>query len=194
MSGKEQPGGSALVDWAELRARMQRVSQALTVDRELTPTQVGEVLEERARKLAQAAAAAPEEGVLEVVRFGRGDDQYALESRYIHEVLPLSHVCFLPGVSAPVVGAVAWRGQALVLMDVGRDSGALPAEGHVLVVGGERPAFGILADALAGLVRVSPTALGDLGAAGIAERVGVRGLTDEGVLVLDGAGLLQSYR
>jgi purine-binding chemotaxis protein CheW len=201
---KSKPGGKKeALDWARVRKRLARALAATQESWRPTPKRKQEILEERARRLAGAPAPpiapAPGAPVLEVVVFALGNEEYALETRHVREVVRLADCTPLPGAPLFLLGVFNLRGDILAVFDlrsVFGIAGQRPAEGaRVLVLGGERAEFGLLADA-AREVRVvrADEVLQPPGAVAGAGREYVRGVTKEALVVLDGAVLLGDRR
>ncbi len=152
------------------------------------------VLRERARALARPMAAPPAEDALELLSFMLRGESCALESRFVHAVFRLGELTPLPGARAPVAGVTGWRGGVLTLFDVGtllgHGGGGAEAPRHVLVLGRQRPVCGLLAGEPGAVLtlerqrllppRESPARAGEI----------VRGVTADGVVVLDAERLL----
>jgi len=183
------------VDWTEIRRRMELAGQELDSAGRATPERVRAILEERARVLARPSAPLPVGERLEVLTFVLANEIYAIESRYVHQVFRLQELAPLPGAELPVFGVTAWRGELLTIVDLrpvlGLRVAALDDLSRVIVLGAERPEFGILADAVreivtlpAAEVRAPPEGLA-------AKRDYVRGMTGEAVLVLDAQKLVR---
>jgi len=155
------------------------------------------VLDERARVLARPLAAPAAGEQLEVLTLALAGERYALESRYVVEVFKLRELALLPGAERPVLGATAWRGRLLTVLDL-RTILELPAAalddlGYVVVLEGERPAFGILADAVHDVVGLAGSDVGDPPDGVAASRMFLKGVAPGVLLVLDAAKLLSSY-
>jgi len=122
---------------------------------------------------------------------------YAVESRYVAAVFHLVDLSLLPGAEPPVFGVTAWRGGLLTILDLRRVLGlsvtALNDLSRVIVLGEERPAFGILADAARELVTLPAAEVRDPPNGIAAKREYLRGLTADAVLVLDATKLLQLH-
>jgi purine-binding chemotaxis protein CheW len=150
---------SSSIDWAEVRRRVEVAGRAAGSRGEISPERAREILEQRARELA--AVAAPERGdaALEVMTFGVADQTYAIETRCVVEVFRLGDLALLPGAQPPTVGLTGWRGRLLTILDLRRILGLSAAApngpGYVIVLGAERPAFGILADTLEAIVTLA---------------------------------------
>lgn len=152
------------------------------------------VLEERARRLAQVEEAQEAGGELEVVTFRLAGETYALESRFLRAVARLERPALLPGGDPSLFGVMAWRGDLLLLRDVrpvlGLAAPPREGEGHVLVVEGDRAAFGVVVDAPGTSMRIPLREVGPLPGGA---RAYVRGVTPDAVVVLDAAALLNLY-
>jgi purine-binding chemotaxis protein CheW len=193
--GTERATERRPVDWAEIRRRVEAAGHALAPESRLSPDRARTLLEERARALARTAEplAAPGER-LEVVTFSLANELYAIECRFIVEAFPLRNLSPLPGAEPPVIGVTSWRGELLTILDLrvvlGIPVTALNDLTRVLVLGAERPAFGILADQVAGTAILTASEVRPLPEAAAARREYLRGITSDAVLVLEAARLL----
>lgn len=186
-------GGAERIDWAAVRRRLEEVSGAITASGRRSEAEGRALLASRARELARPVAEATDGTALELITFERGRQRYGLESRYIQEIFAPGPLAVLPGVPPPVVGAVAWRGEILVLLEVGAGATEIPPEAVVLAIGAERPEFGIIGDAAGELTRVSPGAIARPAEGLAADRAALRGVTAAGMLVLDGPELIRIH-
>jgi purine-binding chemotaxis protein CheW len=164
----------------------------------ITPTMSSQatraLLDQRARALARPIEEARKDPMLDLVSFTLARETYAIESRFVVQVFRLEELAPLPGAESPVYGITTWRGDLLTILDL-RPILGLPVSSlndlcRVMVLGGARPEFGILADSVAELLSVP---LAELVA--VTEMQGrradlVRGITTQAVLVLDGSALL----
>jgi purine-binding chemotaxis protein CheW len=123
----------------------------------------------RIRRLIEESAA-PETaggrdaGALEFLSFRLGEETYALPLRNLDEILPLPTVSPVPFTPPHLLGVVAHRGGVLPVVDVrpvlGIEAGEEAAEGGRLLVvvhGAEK--LGVLAEAVAQIVKLSEDAL-----------------------------------
>ncbi len=196
MKTRRRAGGRP-IDWAEVHRRLARTTAA---DGALTPEQARAVLDERARALARVPERPPALGdILEVVCFTLANERYALETRYVREVVTRVVVARVPGAPDFLAGVINLRGEIVAIMDL-RPLFHLPATasaeaGRVLVLGGERLEFGILADAVEEVTTLRADAiLEPPGAVTGPSRPLLRGVTAEARVVLDGAALLGDPR
>ncbi|MBI4501608.1 MAG: purine-binding chemotaxis protein CheW [Gemmatimonadetes bacterium] len=185
------------VDWAEIRRRVEAAGEAIAGGVESSPERVREVLEERARRLARPATPPPAGGTLEVITFALANEVYAIESRYVVEVFRLTELSPLPGAVPPVFGVTAWRGELLVILDLRRVLGISAATlndlGRVIVLGEERPAFGILADAVREVATLPASEVHPAPEGVAANREYLWGVTRSATLVLNATKLLQLH-
>jgi purine-binding chemotaxis protein CheW len=155
------------------------------------------VLEERARLLARPAAPPLAGDTLEVVTFALANETYAVESRYVLAVFRLTDLSPLPGAEPPVFGVTVWRGELLTILDLraalGLSVTALNDLSRVIVLGEERPAFGILADAARELVTLPASDVREPPEGVAAKREYLRGVTPDAMLVLEATKLLQLH-
>ena len=132
---------------------------------------------------------------IDAVGFSLGREQYAIDARYVFAVFQLKSLTPLPGARAPVAGLSPWRGDVLTVLDIRGLVGATPTAlddlARVIVVGQERPEFGLLADRLDDPLRLGPGSVHPLSA----ERAGrgsdiLRGVTSDAVVMIDAPTLL----
>lgn len=154
-------------------------------------------LERRARLLARPAQEPSTEAALRLLTFSAGGTTFALESVGVREVQPVEHLARLPAGARPLVGLVATRGELLPVATLaglfGGAGAEPPTRRWVVVVDHERaPPLGLLADDVHGLVEVAAGTVSapspGLHSAGADL---VRGVTADGVVVLDGPALLE---
>jgi purine-binding chemotaxis protein CheW len=152
-----------------------------------------EILDQRARQLAQVPEARPRAGeVLELVGFVLAGERYGIESRFVREVARLTRFTPVPGTPAFVLGITNLRGEILALFDLRQLLGVV-AEGvtdlgRIVVLGENRREFGLLADAASEILYVPGASLAQTETAW--GRAYVRGVSPDGVIVLSGEALL----
>jgi purine-binding chemotaxis protein CheW len=192
--GREGP-----IDWTAVRRRLERTAAAADA-RQLSPDQAQALLAQRARDLARVPAQAPAASeVLEIVIFALGAERYAVETRFIREVVPLPMCTPVPGAPDFLLGIINLRGEILAVMDLRHFLGLGRSDPtdhcRVLVFGGDRAEFGVLADTAhevtslrTGDVHETPASLAGAG------REFVKGVTSDALIVLDGAVILNDRR
>ncbi|ATB29223.1 chemotaxis protein CheW [Melittangium boletus] len=198
MAGDEDMKEGGL-DWAAAYRRLDRLAAATDAAATTDPEQEREVMDERARRLARTVSARATPGhLLELVHFHAGEQDYALETRFVREVLRSSEQrVTLPGAPEQLRGVVLLHGEVLAVVELSPLFGR-PAPTHhgpVLVVGQGRAELGLRADRVEEVLSVSRDALlPPPPALGAQERTLVAGLTREGIIVLEGEALLRDGR
>jgi len=174
---------------------------AASVDDEpaLPLDQAKALLDERAQALAQRSSEAPREELLEVLTFALGRERYAIETRSVREVAPLTEFTPVPSAPAFIVGIVSLRGEVLTIVDLRKlfsaDSVGLTDLSRVIVVGSERAELGVLADSVHTIEHLPSRAVLDAPAAAAgAGREYLRGLTGDAWIILDAEALLDDER
>jgi purine-binding chemotaxis protein CheW len=187
-------------DGPTIRERLARAAAAIGAVPRPTPEQARTVLEDRARALAQVPAGPPAPSeALEVVTFSLASQDYAIELGSVRKIVPLGELTPVPGAPAAFAGVINVRGELLAVVDLCRllnmAGSSRTDHAWVIVLGGERNEFGLLADAV-GEVRTLPTTevLAVQAAATGPGQQSLRGVTEDGLIVLDGAVLLKDDR
>jgi purine-binding chemotaxis protein CheW len=154
------------------------------------------LLRERARVLARPLSGGSEHTTrLDAVSFSLGRERYAVDVSNVFAVFRLSSLTPLPGARIPVIGLTQWRGDVLTVLDVrglvGAVTTALDDLARVIVLGVDRPEFGLLADRLEDPLRLDAGSVFPLSAerASRASDI-VRGVTSDAVVILDASALV----
>ena len=187
-------------DGPTIRERLARAAAAIGAEPHLTPEQARAVLEDRARALAHVPDGPPDPAqALDVVTFSLASQDYAIELDSVHKIVPLGELTPVPGAPDAFAGVINVRGEILAVIDLCRllsiSGGSRTDHAWVIVLGGDRNEFGLLADAV-GEVRSLRTAevLALQAAVTGPGQQSLRGVTEDGLIVLDGAVLLQDDR
>ena len=158
------------------------------------------MLEERAGLLARVPSAAPHAAeVLEIAAFTLANEQYAIETRYVREVIRLTDYTPLPGAPPFLIGVLNLRGEILALLDLRTFLGVavrgVTDLARVFVLGDARAEFGVLADTAleVRILRTDEVLEAPSSVAGIGREY-LKGVTREALIVLDGAALLRDAR
>ena len=170
------------------------------VAQQTSPERSKAVMDERARALASPPAqTGSADQSLEVVTFMLAEERYGIETSHVREVVRLADYTPLPGTPDFLVGVTNLRGEILADVDLRKFLG-VPGAGltdlsRLIVLGSDRAEFGLLADTWVGVVRLRadevlepPEAVAAVG------RKYLRGVTKEGLVLLDGAVLLKDDR
>ncbi len=115
-----------------------------------------QILRARAQALARTPPQAPAaETLLEVLEFHLAQERYAVEVRYVREVLPLKDLTPLPCTPSFVLGIVNVRGRILPVLDL-KKFFDLPEKGltdlhRIILVRDHELELGLLADVVVGV-------------------------------------------
>jgi purine-binding chemotaxis protein CheW len=160
-----------------------------------TDESVRRILEERAKKIAVPEAGAAETGIIELLRFQLAYQEYALEMRFVKEVILTGEITPVPGAPPFISGICAARGQIISLVDL-RVLFSLPEKGltdlnRVIVMTDGHITFGILADNITGMGTVpsSLILMPEYGSAPLWKKY-LKGYVSNSLIVLDAAAIL----
>lgn len=183
------------IDWDAVRAKLARLAAAAEAEGTLAPEEARAVLDARSLALARAPTPEAEPGTLrEVVRFRTAGQRYALESRFVLEVVRAAEVVPLPGAPPALRGLTLLHGEVLPVVELAPLFGRAPSEssGPLLVIGAGRPELGLRTEdveevtLLRGRTLLPPPATVDTALVSAAE--------ENGSLVLEGEALLGDSR
>ena len=161
-----------------------------------SPEEARALLAARARRLARPPAEA-ERGVaaLDVLAFDLGEERYAIETRHVREVVRAGFLTPVPGTADYVLGLTNLRGDLVAVVDLRRLLGTTVAEvtagSPLLILGDDRAQLGVLTDAVHDVTTLPAHAVMDPSAPAHEH---VRGVTREGLVVLDGHSLVTTTR
>lgn len=185
---------NAPIDWDEVKRKVEEAGERLSRGRELTGDEAEALLLKRAEAFSAVVGETVEEGFIEIVEFALASERYAFESSMVREVVPISELTPVPCTPPFVLGIINLRGQILSVIDIKRLFG-LPEKGitqlnKVIVLSSEDMEFGVLADEVSGSGRVRSNSLKTLPTlTGIREEF-LKGVTGEGLVLLDAGRLL----
>jgi len=197
---KPQKKTKAVVDWREVKHRLEAARVA--IERIWAPTveDTQRILKERAQTLAREAvpAEATDAGI-EVIEFLLAHERYAIESGYVREVYALEEITSLPCTPDFVLGIINVRGEIISVIDI-KKFFDLPEKGltdlnKVIVLESEDMVFGIVADVISGVSRISRADIQP----SLPTLTGIRehyllGITAQRVVVLDAEKLLNDEK
>jgi purine-binding chemotaxis protein CheW len=164
----------------------------------VSPDQVQQLLEERARALARPPDDQADGATLELVVLAVGTERYGIDVRLIREVRPLAGLAPVPGTPAFWSGVVNLRGSLCPVLSLRRYLRAAggapdpegPDRGVLVVVTAPFPAA-LLVDAAGEVRRCAPGELRPVGgAAGDRAHAAVQAVTGDLLQVLDPGTLL----
>jgi len=191
---------SKIIDWSEVKQRLETARDA--IERIWAPTaeETKRVLEQRARALArEPVRAESDDEWIEVVEFTLAHERYAVASEHVREVYPLEELTPLPCTPPFVLGIVNLRGEILSVIDI-KKFFDLPEKGltdlnKVIVLESANMVFGIVADVIGGVRRISRAGIQP----SLPTLTGIRedylqGVTAERVVILDAEKLLNDEK
>lgn len=189
-----QTSAGTAIDWDTVRRRLGEVERGLTDQFAPSPEKQREILHIRAQALASEVPVAPGDR-REVLEFVLAQENYAIESAWVSEVVPLRELTPLPGLPAFVLGIIHLRGQVVSVLDL-KKFFDLPDRGlsdlnKAIVLSDGTMQFAILADLIVG-VRSLPLADMQPPLATLTEIRAdyLLGITRQREVVLDGRKLL----
>jgi purine-binding chemotaxis protein CheW len=149
------------------------------------------VLRQRARQLARPAAPLMRDGDLDALAFSIGAQPCLLELAWVREVQRLRDLVPLPLAAPHLLGLAPWRGRMLPVLDLApllALAGEPPAPRQLLVLGRGAPVAALAVTAIHGLqvLQAADTQRRAEALEGLRPDI-VRGLTADGLLLIDGA-------
>jgi purine-binding chemotaxis protein CheW len=164
-------------------------------DRGSVPTGTLEATRTILRARAKSLAHEPErkgedEEYLELLAFLLAHETYAIETRFIREVYPLTELTPLPCTPDYIFGIINIRGQILTIIDM-KKFFDLPEKGitnlnRVIVVEQEDMALGILADEIIGIRNIPEKGVNTPLPMMTGIHAGyIKGIMEEGIILLD---------
>lgn len=188
------------IDWAGVHERLKLAVASIDEAANPSEAKVHNVLKERAKQLADAIDDQHDTSVeqLQVLRFKIGLQLYALETKHIHEVVPLRAFAVVPNTPDFVRGVINNHGELLVIVDLPRFLGTkapgITDYNHVVVLGQDSPEFAILASRVERVVNLTRQQIKTAAEGALAGQAVCLGVTHEGLIVVDGAILRNDPR
>lgn len=169
----------------------------MTVSLQYRSKNAGEILRERARKLATEEKSTDRADGLTVLAFRMGQESYGIELSWVRGIHPLKDPAYIPGAPVFVLGIINLRGEILSVVDL-KKIFDLPDDesGNVqplIILSNTEMEFCLVADEIIG-VRHIPT---DEITPSLPTLTGVRseyllGVSGDGMVILDGNKLLNA--
>jgi purine-binding chemotaxis protein CheW len=191
---------TAAIDWQVVQQKMGQLQALTQQETTFTAEEKLAVLKTRAQRLArpleEAAAASLQ---LEVIEFYLGAEPYALPSTSVREVYPLKGLTPLPCTPPFVLGVMNVRGRILPVVDLtsllGLTKQRLSEQSTVILMRAGELEVGVVTDLVIG-VRSLPliTLHPPLSTLANSRAHYLRGITSEGLVVIDATKLLGSIR
>jgi chemotaxis signal transduction protein len=188
---------TARFDWQAARARMARAEARLTAAEAPTEAEVRSILRQRAIALAKPLVKPVADDLIDLVVFRLGDERYAIAAGQVGAAIAIGKPLPVPGAPSFYLGLIGHRGLIYPLVDIrpllGVRAAAPHSAGHALIIGSDKTAVAVAADAVedfrrldSGSIRRAPVDQEELGL--------VRGLLADSTVVLDTGRLLADAR
>jgi purine-binding chemotaxis protein CheW len=188
------------IDWQAVQQKMGNLQAATQQSTTFTAEEKLAVLKTRAQHLARPLEEAEAVGLqLEVIEFHLSAEPYALPSTSVREVYPLKGLTPLPCTPPFVLGVMNVRGRILPVVDLssllGLTKQRLSEQSTVILMRAGELEVGIVTDLVIG-VRSLPLATihPPLSTLTTSRARYLRGITSEGLVVLEATKLLDSIR
>jgi len=187
-------------DWKAVHEKMARIQVAAVQEATLTAQEKQALLKTRARALARVTKQSEStETQITITEFILANETYAFESVSVYEVYPLKEFTPLPCTPSFVLGVTSVRSRILPVIDI-KPLLNLPKKqtkerNKIIIIQAEGMEVGVLTDTVLGV----RTILADMLHPPLLTLRGphvqyLKGITNEGVAVLDGPRLLTSTR
>lgn len=187
-------------DWREIRRRMDAVRTAIEQGFSLSPEEERQLLKTRAQALGQELESeALASDMLEVVEFDLASERYAFPLMDVRGVSLLRDLTPVPCTPPFVLGIFNLRGEIRTVIDL-KKFFDLPAAGitelnKIILIKHDDLEFGILADAIRGVLRIPVSDLQPALPTLTNLRADyVRGITSDRIVVLDPVKILSDKR
>jgi purine-binding chemotaxis protein CheW len=187
-------------NWATIRERLKRAAQAIAFSKADVERREAAAMQARTRDLARRPRQRGEQSKLvELVTFRLGRESYAIEAKYVHQILPYPPVTAVPRTPEFLLGVSNLRGEILAVFDLNRLFGLGPRHGgaasRMIVLGEAQAQFGFVADAVEQVKILDPADLASPEALfGLIRPEAVLGVASDALMVLDGKALLADER
>jgi purine-binding chemotaxis protein CheW len=160
-------------------------------------TAVLELLRRRAVALARRPTREAAGTAVQVILFELGGEDFAIEASCVLQVAVLRELTPLPGAAAPLFGVTHWRGEVLTILDL-REALGVRARGvtdlgRIIVVDGPDRLFGVLADGVSDMTDMDTRRIMALPTEDASRSSLLRGVTEDGVLVMNTPALLERF-
>lgn len=182
------------VDWDEVKRRLAATERALSTDaNDIDPQE--RRLRMRARAQALAAERAPIAGAVDHVEFVLGGRRFAVQASHVREVRHLKELTGVPCTPPFVSGIINAHGRILAVIDLKKllalaESGISDLNKVIILRQGDIE-FGVMADDIVGTTRLPLSGLEPAPEGLVGHHAHcLRGVTPQGMVVLDGARLL----
>ncbi len=186
-------------DWEDAKRQMRQLAESLDPARPESVARARQILDQRALELAvPLEAEADETDSIEILTFRMGGELYALETTFILELTRVAFLTKVPDCPAFMLGITNLRGEVLAIVDLCAlfESANSPCpDPWMLVLGVDQVEFGIVIDEAVDVCSINTRDIFPLpvSVSGVQHDL-LRGVTEDAMLVMDGAALLAEER
>jgi len=186
--------------WDVVLERLTRATQAIASSEGNFEQHAAAAMQARTRDLARNPQQPGDQAdLLEIVTFRLGGESYAIEARYVYEIMARFQITAVPRTPEFLFGVINLRGEILAVFDLNPlfGLGAHTGEGtsRLIILGEAQPQFGFVADAVDEVTMLKSAELISPSAPfGLIKQVAVRGVTADALIILDGQALLADER
>lgn len=181
-------------DWTHVQSQLER---ACASEGRRSPEEVARILAERALRFARPQQEEASAGVLDLLAFGVGREQYAVDALSVVDVIRFVQPTRVPCTPPVILGLVNHKGLILPVLDLRRLFGSPDADAmawrHIVTIEAAGTFLGLAADSLAGGIRATEELAPAPGAANTGSPL-IRGLTAGTIAILDAEALARDPR
>ena len=156
------------------------------------------VLRARAAAMAAPLPAAPASTILELVVFRAGTERYAIDAVEAAEAIEVRAVTPLPGLPPFYLGLIAHEGVVYPLIDIRPLVSAPPGNdlvpAHAILFSSSVRTIAVAAESVESFVRIDAATIGTAGSSEGRTSAAIRGVTDDGIVLLDAHVVLGDAR
>ena len=182
------------IDWQEVKQRLSHC-QSATSDRRTTDGRISEVFRRRARQLAQRGRRdARGTARTMILAFRLGNERYGMELNQIQQVFARVAVTPVPGGAEHLLGVAGLNGTLRSVIDLGRFVNLPPSGtdgGCIVLVRAGGKLLGVWVKALEDVCHIDLDNLLPASDTAASATALIRGITDEGIIVLDAEALVR---
>ncbi len=183
---------------SEIYDKLKNINK-ISAETELSENEVEKILKLRAEKLARKKAKEKNVNEIEIIEFQLANEIYGIETQFLKEVLLMKDLTMLPQTPAFVKGIINLRGEIISVIDLKNffelPQKSIPGLEKILILKDEEMTFGISADNVYGVKKVSmensQTRLPNLN--DIREKY-LRAVTKDLTIILDGKKILNDEK
>jgi purine-binding chemotaxis protein CheW len=187
-------------NWDSIREALKRAAEAIASTQANFEEREVSALISRTKELARALGdPITSAQSIEVLIFNLGAESFAIETKYVHEVIRRPRITACPSTPEFLLGVINLRGEILAVFDLnqlfGVDLQVNQDIARLIVIGQKHPEFGLIADAVEQVEILDSSELPSPAAPlGSIKRELVCGVSGDALILLNGHALLNDER